>query len=217
MTPASRQPPLAGRAPVILALLIIAAVVFVDILVASDRVAVTSLMIAAPLLCGVTSSVAVTRRIGVVSVVAAAAAFIWGPSPNTWRYWIPLGVVAVGSAFAVVMARYRGNADRDARRMRVLADVAEIAQGGQPVEEIAWALIDVLVPRLVDVVRDRHPHPGGQGRAAGGRRGGRARSGAGATGARGRRSGRGEWSGASGPDRAQASAQRSRRAGPRSR
>jgi GAF domain-containing protein len=151
MTPASRRPPLAGRGPVILALLIIAAVVFVDILVASDRVAVTSLMIAAPLLCGVTSSVAVTRRIGAVSVVAAAAAFIWGPSPNTWRYWIPLGVVAVGSAFAVVMARYRGDADRDARRMRVLADVAEIAQGGQPVEEIARALIDVLVPRLVDV------------------------------------------------------------------
>ena len=151
MTPASRQPPLAGQGPAFLALLIIAGVVFVDILVASDRVAVTSLMIAAPLLCGVTSSVAVTRRIGVVSVVAAAAAFIWGPSPNTLRYWIPLGVVAVGSAFAVVMARYRGNADRDARRMRVLADVAEIAQGGQPVEEIAWALIDVLVPRLVDV------------------------------------------------------------------
>jgi len=133
------------------ALAIVAAVVFVDILVAADRVAVTSLMIAAPLLCGVTSSITVTRRVGVLCVVAAALAFIWGPSLSSWRYWIPLGVVTVGSGFAVVMARYRGDADRDARRMRVLADVGEIAHGGQSVEEIAWALIDVLVPRLVDV------------------------------------------------------------------
>ena len=135
----------------LLALLIIAAVVFVDILVASHRVAVTSLMIAAPLLCGVTSSVTVTRRIGLLSVAAAAAAFIWGPELTSWRYWIPLGVVAVGSSFAVVMARYRGDADRDARRMRVLADVAEIAHGGRPVDDIAWALIEVLVPRVVDL------------------------------------------------------------------
>jgi GAF domain-containing protein len=49
------------------------------------------------------------------------------------------------------MARYRVDADRDARRMRVLADVAEIAQGGRAVEEMAWALIDVLVPRVVDL------------------------------------------------------------------
>ncbi|MGZ4243808.1 MAG: SpoIIE family protein phosphatase [Solirubrobacteraceae bacterium] len=151
MTPASSPPILRGRAPVLIALLIIAAVVFVDILVAADRVAVTSLMIAAPLLCGITSSVAMTRRIGVLSVTAAAAAFVWGPGLGSWRYWIPLGVVATGSAFAVVMARYRVHADRDTRRMRVLADVAETAHGGRPVEDIAWALIDVLVPRVVDL------------------------------------------------------------------
>jgi GAF domain-containing protein len=151
MTPASSPAILRGRAPVVIALVIIAAVVFVDILVAADRVVVTSLMIAAPLLCGVTSSVTVTRRIGALAVAAAAATFIWGPSLGTWRYWIPLGVVVVGSGFAVVMAHYRVDADRDARRMRVLADVAEIAHGGRPVEEMAWALIDVLVPRVVDL------------------------------------------------------------------
>ncbi|MFL5865116.1 MAG: SpoIIE family protein phosphatase [Solirubrobacteraceae bacterium] len=151
MTPGSMPPFLRGRSSVIVALLIVAAVVVVDIIVASDRVVVTSLMIAAPLLCGVTSTVAITRRIGAVSVAAAAAAFIWGPGLDTWRYWIPLGVVAVGSAFAVVMARYRGYADRDTGRMRVLADVAEIAQGGRSVEEIARALTDLLVPRVTDL------------------------------------------------------------------
>jgi len=147
---------------VIAALTLIVAVVVVDILIAADRVAVTSLMIAAPLLCGITVSASITLRIGVLSVVAAALAFLWGPDVTTSRYWIPLGVVAVGSAFAVVMARYRGEAERDARRMRVLAEVAEIAHGGQPAEEIARALVEALVPGLVDLCAIDIVGPGGR-------------------------------------------------------
>lgn len=162
MARASSLPVLRGRGPVIAALTIIAAVVVVDILIAGNRVAVTSLMIAAPLLCGVTVSASATLRVGVLSVLAAALAFVWGPSVTTSRYWIPLGVVTVGSAFAVVMARYRGDAERDARRMRVLAEIAEIAQGGQPVEEIARAVVDVLVPGLVDLSAIDIVGPGGR-------------------------------------------------------
>src|SRR6202012_3404043 len=161
MARASSLPPLRGQGPVVAALTIIAAVVVVDILIAADRVAVTSLMIAAPLLCGITVSPAATLRVGLLSVLAAALAFIWGPSPATSRYWIPLGVVAVGSAFAVAMARYRGKAERDAWRMRVLAEVAEIAYGGERVEEIARAVVDVLVPRLVDLCTIDIVGPGG--------------------------------------------------------
>lgn len=135
----------------IIAVVIIAAVAVADIILAGDRIAVTSLMIAAPLLCGITVAPAITRRIGALSVLAAAAAFLWGPGLASWRYWIPLWVVTVGSAFAVMMARYRASAERDAHRMRVLADIAEIAYGGRPAEEIAAALIDVLVPDLVDL------------------------------------------------------------------
>ncbi|MFZ1996625.1 MAG: hypothetical protein WAU75_21105, partial [Solirubrobacteraceae bacterium] len=161
MARAPSLPVLRGRGPVIAALLIIAAVVLVDILIAADRVALTSLMIAAPLLCGLTVSSATTQRIGALSVLAAAVAFIWGPSPATSRYWIPLGVVAVGSLFAVAMARYRGKAERDAGRMRVLADVAEIAHGGQPAERIARAVVDLLVPRVVDLCAIDIIGPGG--------------------------------------------------------
>ena len=60
------------------------------------------------------------------------------------------------------MARYRGEAERDARRMRVLAEVAEIAYGGQPVEEIARAVVDVLVPRVVDLCAIDIIGPGGR-------------------------------------------------------
>ena len=48
MAHASPPPVLRGRGPVIVALAVIVAVVVVDILIAADRVAVTSLMIAAP-------------------------------------------------------------------------------------------------------------------------------------------------------------------------
>lgn len=153
---------LRGRGPVIVALAVIAAVVVVDILIAGDRVAVTSLMIAAPLLCGITTSARTTMRIGALSVIAAAVAFVWGPSLASSRYWIPLGVVAVGSIFAVAMARYRGNAERDARRIRVLAEVAEIVNGGQTVEAIARAVVDVLVPRVVDLCAIDIVGPGGK-------------------------------------------------------
>jgi GAF domain-containing protein len=162
MAHASPPPVLRGRGPVIVALAVIVAVVVVDILIAADRVAVTSLMIAAPLLCGITASATATLRIGAISVVAAAVAFLWGPSVSTSRYWIPLGVVTVGSIFAVVMARYRGNAERDAGRMRVLAEVAEIAHGGRPVDEIARAVVDVLVPRVVDLCAIDIIGPGGK-------------------------------------------------------
>ena len=162
MARASSLPVLRGQGPVIAALTVIAAVVVVDIVIAADRVAVTSLMIAAPLLCGLTASAAATLRIGILSVLAAALAFLWGPSPATSRYWIPLGVVAVGSAFAVAMARYRGEAERDARRMRVLAEVAEIAHGGQSVEEIARAVVEVLVPRVFDLCAIDIIGPGGR-------------------------------------------------------
>ncbi len=166
MARASSMPVLRGRGPVIVALSIVAVVVVVDILIAGNRVAVTSLMIAAPLLCGITVSAAATLRIGGLSVLAAAVAFIWGPAVTTSRYWIPLGVVAVGSVFAVVMARYRGKAEREARRMRVLADVSGIAHG--PVDEIARAVVEVLVPRVVDLCAIDIIGPGGRvGRLAG--------------------------------------------------
>jgi GAF domain-containing protein len=150
------------RGPVTAALAVIAAVVVVDIVIAGDRVAVTSLMIAAPLLCGIAVSETTTVRIGALACLAAAAAFIWGPSPASVRYWIPLGVVAVGSVFAVAMARYRGNADRDARRLRVLADVAGMTHGAMPVEEIARGVVDALVPRLVDLCAIDMIAPDGQ-------------------------------------------------------
>ena len=151
MSSASMRRVMHGRGPVILALIIVLAVLVADVLMASDQVPVTSLMIAAPLLCGLTAPPVVTRRVGILATTVAAASFLWDHDLGSWRYWVPLSVVAMGSAFAVVTAIYRDGLRRHALRMRILADVAGIARGGEPVTEIASALIDVLVPRLVDL------------------------------------------------------------------
>ena len=125
--------------------------VFVDILIAADRVAVTSLMIAAPLLCGSRSRWGHSpyRRLAVRGRRRSRVPL--GSRLGSWRYWIPVGVVAMGSAFAVVTARYRGERDRacppDAGPRRCRRNRSRRRTG----EEIAAALIDVLVPRLVDL------------------------------------------------------------------
>src|ERR1700722_11606266 len=140
-----------GRGPVIVALTLVLAVLVSDVAIASDRVAVTSLMIGAPLLCGLAATTTATRWVGALAVAVAAASFIWGAGPTSSRYWIPLAVVTMAAVFAAVTAEFRRRLGRDASRLRVLADVAEVAQGGQPMEEIARALVDLLVPRVADL------------------------------------------------------------------
>jgi PAS domain S-box-containing protein len=130
-----------------LPLLIIAALVAVD--VATPNVVVLGLLIAAPLLAGLTATPRQTRIVAIIAVAVAAASFIWDDSVDSWRFWIRLAVVTIGSSFAVLMADYRRRATRDARRMQVLADLADVAYAGKEVGPLAQDICDLLVPRLV--------------------------------------------------------------------
>jgi GAF domain-containing protein len=134
--------------PVVVAIAIIAAVVVANVVVSSQRVAVTSLMIAAPLLCGLTVSAAATWAVGAVATAAAASVFVWDRNLGSWRSWTALAVTVLASGFAGVMAVLRERLRRDERRMRVLADVAGVANGGGTAEEVAGAITRLLVPRL---------------------------------------------------------------------
>jgi len=150
MTLARRTAPLRGRRPVLVALAIIAAVAAGNVIVSSQRVAVTSLMIAAPLLCGLTVSAAETWAVGALATVVAASVFVWDQNLGSWRSWTPLAVTMLASGFAGVTAILRERLRRDEQRMRVLADLAGVANGGGRAEEIADAIARLLVPRLVD-------------------------------------------------------------------
>jgi GAF domain-containing protein len=139
-----------GRGAVMASAGIIAAIFGVDLLV-SDRVVLVSLMISAPLLCALAASPLATRWIAGSAIVVSAVSLLLSRSPSSWRFWVPLVVVTMGSSFALVMASYRERLRLEARRLQILADVAEIANGGKRVPEMAQALCDLLVPRLVDM------------------------------------------------------------------
>lgn len=140
-----------GQGAVVLGVLLALGVLVSDIAIGRGRVAVSSLLIAAPLLCGVAASVEQTRGVGVLAVLVAASAFLWAHDIGSWRYWVPLVVVAMGSGFAIVTAVLRRRLGRDADRMAVLAQVAEVARGGRPLERMAQELADVVVPRVADL------------------------------------------------------------------
>jgi GAF domain-containing protein len=57
----------------------------------------------------------------------------------------------MGSVFAGLTADYRRRLRRDTRRLRLLADVAQVAYIGQRAPDIAQAIADLLVPELVDL------------------------------------------------------------------
>jgi serine phosphatase RsbU (regulator of sigma subunit)/PAS domain-containing protein len=131
-------------------LAIVAVVVAVD-RIAGERAVLLGLLIVPPLLCCVTTTPGTTRAVAILVVLVAAASFVWDHALDSARYWVSVAVVAVGSAFAVVMADYRGRARRDATRMQLLADVATAAHGGQDVPSLARSIAALLAPRLVDL------------------------------------------------------------------
>jgi PAS domain-containing protein len=104
-----------ARWPLAVALLIVAIVVTVDVIV-GDRAVLLGLQIVAVLLCGLTSSPALTRAVGALVIAIAAVSFTWNDNLAEWTYWVPLTVVTLGSGFAWRMATYRDRlaaADRE--------------------------------------------------------------------------------------------------------
>ncbi len=63
----------------------------------------------------------------------------------------PAATLLMGSVFAGLAADYRRRSRRDARRLRLLADVAQVAYIGQRAPDIAQSIADLLVPELADL------------------------------------------------------------------
>lgn len=110
-----------GPAPVAVGVAAVLGVTVADMLI-TGNVVLISLLIVGPLLCGLTASPAATRRVAAVAITAAAASFVWDHTLGSWRYWVPLSVVIMGSLFAAAMASYRDRLAADAERLRSLSE-----------------------------------------------------------------------------------------------
>lgn len=114
------------RWPPAVALLIIFGVVVADA-IAGGAAVLIGLMMSATLLCGLTTSPAVTRLVGVAAVSTAAVSFVWNHDLGTWTYWVSFTVVLLSAAFAWLMAVYRqrlAGADRDLEAVFSSVEVA---------------------------------------------------------------------------------------------
>ncbi len=109
------------------AVLIVVGVAVADAVVTGDMVLI-SLLIVGPLLGGLTASPVATRRVAALAVIIAAGSFAWDHTLGSWRYWVPLSVVVMGSVFAAVMATYRQRLGADADRMRALSEELSSAE-----------------------------------------------------------------------------------------
>ena len=137
------------RAVLWVAAALVAAITAADVLTGRSLILI-GLLITAPLLCSLAAGPRATGAVGLCVTAIAAASAAWNDTWGTWAYWVPLMVVSTGSAFAVVMAIFRGRLARDARRMALLAAVAEIAHESRPARDQAQAFTDLLVAQLVD-------------------------------------------------------------------
>ncbi|MCW2985024.1 MAG: domain S-box protein [Conexibacter sp.] len=137
------------RAVLWIAAALVAAVWAADVL--TDRtVVLVGLLITAPLLCGLAAGPRATAAVGACVTAIAASSLAWNDTWGTWAYWVPLTVVTLGSGFAVVMAIFRRRLADDARRMRVLAEVAQIAHEDRSPKAVADAVTALLASQLVD-------------------------------------------------------------------
>lgn len=143
------------------AIAIVAAVLLADLIAGRDVVLIGLLGIA-PLLCGLTANVRVTRAVAAVAVAVAALAFLWNDNLGRGTYWVPVVVVCYGSVFGLLMASLRLRAGIEAVRLRTLAELGRAAQGGLAPAETARAMAQCLVPAVADLcVIDAVPGGGG--------------------------------------------------------
>jgi serine phosphatase RsbU (regulator of sigma subunit)/PAS domain-containing protein len=142
------------------ALAIIAAITVADVILGGSVVLV-GLLIAAVLLCGLRATPERTAVVGVLAVAIAGVAFVWNDNASSWTYWVPLSVVALGTAFGFLLATDRRRLRQETARMAVLAEVGNLAQGGRGVRETAQAVADAVVPAVADLCLIDTVDPGG--------------------------------------------------------
>lgn len=133
----------------------IAAAIVAGILAADVATGTSVILIgllgSAPLLCGLTANVRATRVVGAAAFAVAALSFLWNENRASGTYWVSLGVVAYGWVFGLLMASLRVRLNKEAVRLRALAELGRVAQGGLPAAETARAMVECLVPAVADL------------------------------------------------------------------
>jgi PAS domain S-box-containing protein len=125
-----------------------ALLIVLNLALGKDAVLVGALIVV-PFLAAIWAGVVVTAAVGVLSVAAGVAVCEWADlSLPDYRARIIL--LVIGGLFAVATSWARERLRGGTRRLELLNEVGEIANGSLPLAETLERLLDVIVPAFAD-------------------------------------------------------------------
>ncbi|MDP9347363.1 MAG: SpoIIE family protein phosphatase [Actinomycetota bacterium] len=115
------------------------------------RETLASTVVLAPFIVSLSGSPRETIAVGALAVLSAALSPLWNHNFDSVDYFIRLGVVVVGSVFALAGARGRARLARERLGFRMLSAVSEMSERSAGIDETLEKLSDILVPAVADV------------------------------------------------------------------
>jgi GAF domain-containing protein len=118
---------------------------------------VTAYPLAAVVACAF--SLSATLVIWALSLALAGASALWNGNGGSLDYWLRLGFVASGGAFAAFLAYRRDRAEAVSSRLVLLDEIGSTADGSLPLDETIRRALAAIVPAaadfcMIDVVRE---------------------------------------------------------------
>jgi PAS domain S-box-containing protein len=137
------------RAGLPASLLLLAVLAGLDAWLGSKAVFTGSYLLA-PFLAAFLGGRRATLVVGGAAISLAALSGAWNGNFDEADYYLGLAVLVLGCGFAYLAAAARSDSQDAMRRLHILNDVAEVADGTHSLSETMQRVTDVIVPELAD-------------------------------------------------------------------
>jgi len=131
-----------------------------DIVLDREAAAIVGTYVAAPFITALLAGPAATATVGGLAIAAAVASPAWNMNTETADQIVHIGVIAVGTCFAVAGSWYRARARGRSERMLLLDSVGEVADGSLPLSETLQRVTEVIAPGFGDICMVDAVHEG---------------------------------------------------------
>ncbi len=135
----------------VIGLLTLGVLVVADVVLDQESAAIAGSYVAAPLLTALIAGPVATGAVGALAVVFAVASPGWNPNTDDAEQAVRIGVIALGTGFAIAAARFRSRSLSRSERLVLLDSVGAVADGSLPLAETLRRVIEVIVPAFGDI------------------------------------------------------------------
>ena len=125
--------------------------VIVDVVLDQESAAIAGSFVAAPLLTALIAGPLAAGVVGALAVAAAVASPAWNMSSDDVEQVFRVGIIALGTGFAIAAARFRERSVGRSERLVLLDSVGAVADGSLPLAETLQRVTDVIVPAFGDL------------------------------------------------------------------